>query len=69
MKTIFKIENLKRILFSTFLGYIIGVIISYVNLFGSSQNAPLMCAFGTMAFAIVSLNNKKLDVLYKGKMK
>lgn len=69
MKTIFKMENLKRILFSTFLGYLIGVVISYINLFGSSQNAPLMCAFGAMAFSIVSLKNKKLDLLYKGKLK
>lgn len=59
MKTIFKIENLKRILLSTFLGYLIGLMISYINLFGSSQNAPLMCAFGATAFAIVSLKSTK----------
>ncbi|MEE9406572.1 MAG: hypothetical protein V3V28_00720 [Polaribacter sp.] len=69
MKTIFKIENLKRILLSTFLGYLIGLIISYINLFGSSQDAPLMCAFGATAVAVVSLKNKKLDLLYKGKIK
>jgi len=69
MKTIFRIENLKRILFSTFLGYLVGMAISYINLFGSSQNAPLLCAFGAAAFAVVSLKNKKLDMLYKGKVK
>ena len=69
MKTIFKIKSLKKILFSTFLGYLIGVIISYINLFGSSQNAPLICAFGASAFAAVSLKNKYLDEPYKGKIK
>ena len=69
MKKIFKIKNLKRILLSTFSGYLIGLIISYINLFGSSQNAAFMCAFAATTFAIVSLKNKKLDLLYKGKLK
>ena len=69
MKTIFKIENIKRVLLSTFSGYLVGMVISYINLFGSSQDAPLMCAFGAAAFAIVSLKNKKFDMLYKGKVK
>ena len=68
MKKIIKIESLKRILLAAFLGYIVGVIFSYINLFGSSQNAPLICTLGATIFAVVSLYNKKLDMLYKGKI-
>lgn len=67
MKTILKIDNLKRILLSTFLGYLVGVLILYINLFGSSEGAPLMCAAGAMLFAIASLKNEKLDMLFKRK--
>jgi len=60
MKTIFTIQNLKTILLGTSVGYLIGWLISYINLFGSSQNATLISAIGGTAFAIASLRNKIL---------
>ncbi|WP_019038373.1 hypothetical protein [Psychroflexus tropicus] len=57
MKTILNIKIFKRVLLFTLSGYIIGLVISHINLFGSSQNASLMCAFGAMAFSILSLKN------------
>ena len=60
MKTIFTIQNLKTILLGTSVGYLIGWLISYINLFGSSQNEQLICAIGGMAFTVASLRNKKL---------
>lgn len=58
MNEVFKKKNISSVLLSTFFGYLVGVIIAYINLFESSQNATWLCAVGASAFAIASLKRR-----------
>lgn len=42
-----------------FVGYIVGLLIAYVNVFGTSGNAPLICAMGAGSFGFYTLLSKK----------
>jgi hypothetical protein len=55
----FNIQIIGEILISTIVGYLIGLAISYVNIFGSSQNAPQICAMASGVFSIVRINNRQ----------
>ncbi len=65
MKELLSVKTIKIILLSIFYGYLVGMIIAYVDLFGSSQNAPVLCAFGASLLTISNLKRKKLDSQFK----
>ena len=48
-----------EILISVFVGYLIGLAISYINVFGSSQNATQICAMASGVFSIMRIYNKQ----------
>ncbi len=37
------------------IGYLVGVLISYINVFGTSEKAPLLCAVGAGIFGFFKL--------------
>ncbi len=54
----FNRQVIGEILISVFVGYLIGLAISYINLFGSSQNAPKICAMASAVVSIIRIKNK-----------
>ena len=55
----FNRQIIGEILISVFVGYLIGLAISYINIFGSSQNAPQICAMGSGVFSIMRIYNRQ----------
>ena len=54
-----RINIISKVVSASLIGCIIGEIIAYFNIFGSSQKAPLFCAMGAgiyMVFKIRSNN-------------
>ena len=56
---IFNRQIIGEILISVFVGYLIGLAISYINIFGSSQNAPQICAMASGVFSIMRIYNRQ----------
>lgn len=42
----FKRKSIEQVFVGIIAGWMIGLCISYLNIFGSSENAPLICALG-----------------------
>ncbi len=55
----FNRQIIGEILISVFVGYLIGLAISYINIFGSSQNAPQICAMASGVFSIMRIYNRQ----------
>ena len=55
----FNRQVIGEILISVFVGYLIGLAISYINIFGSSQNAPKICAMASGVISIMRIKNKQ----------
>jgi len=55
----FNRQVIGEILISVFVGYLIGLAISYINIFGSRQNAPKICAMASGVFSIMRIKNKQ----------
>ena len=62
----FNRQIIGEILISVFIGFFIGLVISYINIFGSSQNAPQICAIASGIFSIKRIyirQNTKAEIL------
>ncbi len=55
----FNRQIIGEILISVFVGYLIGLAISYINIFGSSQNAPQICPMASGVFLIMRIYNRQ----------
>ena len=69
MKKLFNIKTIGNIFLSIIVGYFVGELIKYVNLFGSSQNAPLVCAMAAGGASVLRLYNLKLKKTMKSDKK
>ncbi len=61
LKFLFSTNFIVKIGLSVLIGYIIGLLLSYINIFGSSQNAPLMCAIGAGIFSLMRIKREILE--------
>jgi NhaP-type Na+/H+ or K+/H+ antiporter len=59
LKVKFNRQIIGEILIGAFVGYLIGLVISYINIFGSSQNAPQICAMASGGFSIMRIYNRQ----------
>ena len=59
LKVKFNRQIIGEILIGVFVGYLIGLVISYINIFGSSQNAPQICAMASGVFSIMRIYNRQ----------
>jgi hypothetical protein len=59
MKSKWSNHKISFIVLSIIMGYLVGELIKYINIFGSSEKAPLLCAMGAGAHAIFIKYYKK----------
>lgn len=60
MKKLFNIKTVGNIFLSIIAGYFVGELIKYINLFGGSQDAPLICAMAAGGASVLRFYNLKL---------
>ena len=52
-------NGIKIVLFYAFIGLLVGKLIAYVNIFGTSQNAPKICTLFMAMYGLYAYRNKK----------
>jgi hypothetical protein len=52
MKSKWNDNKISFIALSIIMGYLVGELIKYINILGSSEKAPMVCAMGASAYAI-----------------
>jgi len=56
---IIKGKTIQKVVIATLIGYVVGEIIAYFNIFGSSEKAPLFCAMGAGVYMLFKMRNFK----------